>query len=197
MSDWNTLLPTSHVDTYTRDRLPPPAQWPVFLADRPELAYPDILNVAVALVDEHVLRGQGDRVALHGQSPTTPAQPFDWTYAELQNQVDRLAHVLTRDMGLVSGNRVLLRGGNSPMMAACLLACFKAGLVAVPTMPLLRSGELAAIINQAHIGAALCDSLLADELRHCMTPGHPHHTPGLQQLISFRTSTPEGLEARM
>jgi 2-aminobenzoate-CoA ligase len=196
MSDWNTLLPTSHVDTYTRDRLPPISQWPVFLADRPELAYPDILNVATEWVDVHVQRHQGKRVALHGQDPAT-SEAFSWTYAQLQDQVDRLAHVLAHDMGLVSGNRVLLRGGNSPMMAACLLACFKAGLVAVPTMPLLRSGELAAIINQAQIGAALCDHLLAEELQHCMTPGHPHHTPSLQQFIPFRTSAPDGLEARM
>ena len=78
-------------------------------------------------------------------------------------------------MGLVPGNRILLRGGNSPMMAACLLGALKAGLVAVPTMPLLRAGELAQIIDKAQVSAALCDSLLADELQHCMTPGHASH----------------------
>ncbi len=196
MSDWNTLLPTSHVDTYTRDRLPPANQWPVFLADRPELAYPDLLNVATEWVDVHVQRGQGEQIALHGVDPVT-SRAICWTYAQLQAQVDRVAHVLTRDMGLVSGNRVLLRGGNSPMMAACLLACFKAGLVAVPTMPLLRSGELATIIRQAQIGAALCDSQLAEELQHCMTPGHPHHAPELQQWLAFKSTTDDGLEQRM
>ncbi len=196
MSDWNTLLPTSHVDTYTRDRLPPANQWPVFLADRPELAYPDLLNVATEWVDVHVQRGQGEQIALHGVDPVT-SRAISWTYAQLQAQVDRVAHVLTRDMGLVSGNRVLLRGGNSPMMAACLLACFKAGLVAVPTMPLLRSGELATIIRQAQIGAALCDSQLAEELQHCMTPGHPHHAPELQQWLAFKSTTDDGLEQRM
>ena len=30
-------------------------------------------------------------------------------------------------MGLVTGNRVLLRGANNPMMAACILAVLKAG----------------------------------------------------------------------
>ncbi len=196
MSDWNTLLPTSHVDPYTRDRLPPPGEWPVFLADRPELAYPDVLNVATEWVDVHVQRGLGDRIALHGLDPVT-AQAFSWTYAQLQAQVDGVAHVLTRDMGLVSGNRVLLRGGNSPMMAACLLACFKAGLVAVPTMPLLRSGELATIIGQAQVSAALCDSQLAEELQHCMTPGHAHHAPALRQWIAFKSSSDDGLERRM
>jgi 2-aminobenzoate-CoA ligase len=196
MSDWNILLPTSHVDTYTRDRLPPANQWPVFLADRPELAYPDTLNVATEWVDRHVAQGQGARTALRGLDPATAAA-FSWTYAQLQAQVDRVAHVLTQDMGLVSGNRVLLRGGNSPMMAACLLACFKAGLVAVPTMPLLRAGELATIIRQARIGAALCDSQLAEELHHCMTPGHAHHTPELRQCMAFKSTAEDGLEQRM
>ena len=87
----------------------------------------------------------------------------------------RIAQVLTQDMGLVPGNRILLRGGNSPMMAACLLGALKAGLVAVPTMPLLRASELAQIIDKAQVSAALCDSLLAEELQHCMTPGHASH----------------------
>ena len=100
-------------------------------------------------------------------------------------------------MGLVPGNRILLRGGNSPMMAACLLASMKAGLVAVPTMPLLRAGELATIVEKAQISAALCDSLLADELQHCMTAGHPHQALSLKQMVLFRSDAPDGLELRM
>jgi 2-aminobenzoate-CoA ligase len=36
-----------------------------------------------------------------------------WTYAELQAQANRIANVLVDDMGLVPGNRVLLRGANN------------------------------------------------------------------------------------
>jgi 2-aminobenzoate-CoA ligase len=197
MSDWNTLLPSSHADTFTRDRLPPPAQWPLFLADLPELNYPDVLNITNTWVDEHVKQGRGHRVALHGANLSDHQAGFSWTYAQLQSQIDAIAHVLVQDMGLVSGQRVLLRGGNSPMMAACLLACFKAGLVAVPTMPLLRASELAAIIDKAAISAALCDSLLAEELQFCMTPGHTHHCPQLKQSVWFRSAQGPGLEARM
>ncbi len=202
MRDWNLLLPSSHADTFTRDRLPPQDQWPVFVADRPELDYPDTLNVVSALLDRHVLEGRGDRMALHGvrhmgSEMGNGVGDFSWTYAQLQEQVNRIAQVLCVDMGLVSGNRVLLRGGNSPMMAAALLATFKAGLVAVPTMPLLRAGELATIIGQAQVSAALCDSLLAEELQFCMTPGHVHHCPGLQQMTLFRSEQADGLEQRM
>ena len=197
MSDWNTLLPSSHADTTTRDRLPPGDQWPLFIADRPELDYPAVLNVGVELVDAQVRRGWGERVALIGSLDLGHGGIYCWTYAELQDRVDRIAQVLTRDLGLVSGNRVLLRGGNSPMMAAGLLACFKAGLVAVPTMPLLRSAELAVIIDKAQVSAALCDRLLAEELDHCMQASHPHHTPLLRQRVLFRSDAPDGLEQRM
>ena len=198
MSDWNQLLPSSHIDTFARDRLPPQDQLPVFMADRPELDYPDLINCAVELVDRHVQAGRGSRIAVHGVSDFNKGGgDFSWTYAQLQDKSNRIAQVLTQDMGLVPGNRILLRGGNSPMMAACLLGALKAGLVAVPTMPLLRAGELAQIIDKAQVSAALCDSLLADELQHCMTPGHASHMASLQQLVQFRSDAPDGLEQRM
>jgi 2-aminobenzoate-CoA ligase len=198
MKDWNELLPSSHTDTFSRDRLPPKDQRPVFMADLPELNYPDQINCAVELVDRHVQGGRGDRIALHGVSDfNTGGGDFSWTYAQLQDKSNRIAQVLTQDMGLVPGNRILLRGGNSPMMAACLLGALKAGLVAVPTMPLLRAGELAQIIDKAQVSAALCDSLLADELLHCMTPGHASHVPSLKQSVMFRSEAADGLEQRM
>lgn len=198
MKDWNTLLPSRHADTFTRDRLPPKDQWPLFIAQRPELDYPDDFNCAVELVDHHVQAGRGKRTALHGVADIERHEgAFSWTYAELKDKTDRIAQVLTCELGLVPGQRVLLRGGNSPMMAACWLGAVKAGLVVVPTMPLLRAGELAAIIDKAQVSAALCDDLLRDELRHCMTPGHAHHTPTLRQCIAFRSHEAEGLEARM
>jgi 2-aminobenzoate-CoA ligase len=198
MKDWNELLPSSHADTFSRDRLPPKDQLPLFIADRPELDYPDVINCAVELVDRHVREGRGDRIALHGVSDFNKGGgDFSWTYAQLQDKSHRIAQVLTHGMGLVPGNRILLRGGNSPMMAACLLGALKAGLVAVPTMPLLRAGELAQIIAKAQVSAALCDSLLADELQHCMTPGHASHMASLQQLVQFRSDAPDGLEQRM
>lgn len=190
----NALAPSSHSDTFARDRLPSVDQWPVFLFDRPELQYPAQINCAQELVDRHVAHGLGERIAVHGANSQGA---FHWTYAQLQAQIDRIAHVLTKDMGLVSGQRLLLRGGNSPMMAACFLAAIKAGLVVVPTMPLLRAAELKQIIDKAQVQAALCDAELSAELMHCTTPAHAHHAPTLQQVIHFKTQSPEGLEARM
>ena len=196
-SSFSPLAPTSHADTFTRDRLPPQDQWPEFVFDRPELQYPAQLNCVQGLLDDHVTKGHGDRVAVRGKDA---AGDICWTYAQLQAKVNQIAHVLTADMGLESGQRLLLRGGNSPMMAACFLAALKAGLVVVPTMPLLRAAELKQIVDKAQVSAALCDSLLAEELHHCTDASHAHHAPTLKQVLWFRSDPAEaadGIEARM
>ena len=188
------LAPSLHTDTFTRDRLPPKDQWPVFVFDRPEVQYPEQLNCVQALLDEQVAQGRGDRMAVRGVDATGP---MGWTYAQLQTKVNQIAHVLVHDMGLKSGERLLLRGGNSPMMAACFLAALKAGLVVVPTMPLLRAAELKQILDKAQVKAALCDSLLAEELAHCTDASHAHFATSLKQVLWFRSTEDEGVEARM
>src|SRR5882672_166534 len=154
------LGPTAHVDTFTRDHLPPFDEWPDLLLDRPQFRYPDYLNVAVELTDRMVAKGFGDHVALIGNGRRR-------TYKELTDWSNRLAHSLVEDFGVRPGNRVLVRSGNNPAMVAVWLAVTKAGAVAVNTMPLLRAGELTAIVNKAEIGLALCDNRIADELVAC------------------------------
>jgi 2-aminobenzoate-CoA ligase len=148
---------TSHLDSFARDNLPPRALWPELRFDLPELQYPSRLNCAAELLDKPVTRGHGHRVAL--RSPDG-----ECTYTQLFTQANRLANVLVREMGLKPGNRVLLRGPNNPIMAACWFAVMKAGGVCVATMPLLRAKELTEIIEKAEISHALCDRRLAAEL---------------------------------
>jgi 2-aminobenzoate-CoA ligase len=151
------LGPTAHLDTFTRDHLPPFDQWPDLLLERPEFRYPEYLNVAVELTDRMVEKGFGDHVALIGNGRRR-------TYKELTDWTNRLAHALSEDFGVKPGNRVLIRSGNNPAMVAVWLAVTKAGAVAVNTMPLLRAGELTAIIDKAEIGLAFCDTRIADDL---------------------------------
>ena len=151
------LGPTGHVDTFARDRLPPPAEWPDLLLDRPEFQYPEFLNVGVELTDRMVERGFGDHDALIGNGRRR-------TYKELADWTNRLAHALVEDFAVKPGNRVLIRSGNNPAMVAAWLAVTKAGAVAVNTMPQLRAGELTTIVDKAEIAFALCDSRMADEL---------------------------------
>jgi 2-aminobenzoate-CoA ligase len=152
---------TAHVDTFTRDNLPPHEQWPEFLFTLPELQYPAQLNCAVELLDAMVARGFGARLAL----VTTERRV---TYAQLLAEANQIAHVLRDDLGVVPGNRVLLRGFNNDVTAACWLGAVKAGAVVVTTMPLLRAKELIEVINAAKITVALCDLRLAEELEHAL-----------------------------
>ncbi|MBK9116823.1 MAG: AMP-binding protein [Betaproteobacteria bacterium] len=176
---------TAHVDTFARDHLPPREQWPEFLYALPELQYPDALNCGTELLDGAVARGWGARTAIVAAGGTR------WTYAELLARANRIAHVLVTDMGVVPGNRVLLRGPNTPMMAACWFAVMKAGGVAVATMPLLRAKELTDVVTKAEASHALCDARLADEL-DAARPA----CPTLAAVAHFETDAPDGIEAR-
>jgi 2-aminobenzoate-CoA ligase len=148
---------TAHVDTFARDRLPPAHLQPEFLFDLPELRFPPILNCAEALLDRWAR--ETDRACLRAPNDVV------WTYGDLLERANRLANVLVKEMSLIPGNRVLLRGTNTPMLVACWFAVMKAGGIAVTTMPLLRSKELRQIIDKAQITHALCEESLAHELR--------------------------------
>src|SRR3982751_1397447 len=151
------MAQSGHVDTFTRDNLPPLDQWPAFKFRLQELQYPEQLNCVTHWVERWVEAGQADRPCL-----LSPAESL--TYAQLNERVNRIANVLTRDLGMVPGNRVLLRAANNPMMVAAYLAVMKAGGVVVATMPLLRAKELSYPLSKAKIGLALCDARLADEM---------------------------------
>lgn len=152
------LGPSGHTDTFARDRLPAAADWPEI--DTAGFEYPDWLNVAVELTDRMVERGFGDHTALIGNGRSR-------TYKELTDWSNRIAHALVEDCGVRPGNRVLIRSANNPAMVAAWLGATKAGAVVVNTMPMLRAGELTAIVDKACISHALCDTRLMDELVAC------------------------------
>src|SRR5579884_1678428 len=152
------MAATAHVDTFAADRLPARDRWPELLFTLPELRYPERLNCADRLLDRHVRDGSGSRRCIVSPSGT-------WSYRDLFEAANRIARVLAEDLGVVPGNRVLLRAPNTPMLAACWFAVMKAGAIAVTTMPLYRSAELENIIEKAQIRHALCDARLSDDLR--------------------------------
>jgi 2-aminobenzoate-CoA ligase len=151
------MAKSGHVDTFARDNLPPRELWPEFKFTLPDLQYPERLNCVTEWVDRWVAAGQGGKPCL-----ISPAETL--TYAQLAERINRIANVLTCDLGLVPGNRVLLRAPNNPMMVAAYFAVIKAGGVVVATMPLLRAKELAYPLAKAKIALALCDARLADEM---------------------------------
>jgi 2-aminobenzoate-CoA ligase len=188
------MTPSAHVDTFPRDNLPPREEWPDFLFTLPELAYPARINCARELIDRWVETGGGERPCLVAPSPSAggAAATESWSYAELAWRVNRIANVLTRELGLVPGNRVLLRGPNSPMMVAAYFAVIKAGGVVVATMPLLRAKEIAYPLGKAKIALALCDHRLAEEMEKARAAA-----PDLRRVVYWGSGVPDALEALM
>ena len=176
---------SAHVDSFVRDRLPPREHWPEFLFYLPELHYRTRLNCAAELLDAAVAAGHGERVAI-----VTPSRRL--TYRELLTEANRIATVLRDELHLVPGRRVLLRGYNDALTAACWYAIVKAGCVAVTTMPLLRAIELAEVIEKARVAAALCDARLAGELAAAAAS-----CPSLETTVLFNDDAPDALETRM
>lgn len=177
---------SAHVDTFARDNLPPRDEWPVLDLDAlPELRDRERLNCAVELLDRAVAEGDADRVAIHHASGR-------WTYRELLERANQIAHVLVDDLGLVPGGRVLLRGPNHPMMAAAWLAVLKAGGVCVCTMPLLRARELSYVSAKARVSLALCDGRVAAECEQAMRA-----TGAFERIVQFNVQGEGTLERMM
>jgi 2-aminobenzoate-CoA ligase len=177
------MIRSAHIDTFARDHLPSPDLLPDFLFTLPDLCYADRLNCVTAFVDAWCAAGHGDQDCLI--SPTERL-----SYAGLAERVNGIANVLTRDLGVVPGNRVLLRGPNSPMTVAAYFAVIKAGAVVVATMPLLRAKEIAFPIGKAEIRLALCDVRLADEMEKARPLA-----PMLDQVVYWGAGAGDSLEA--
>ena len=179
------MFPSAHIDTFARDNLPPAEHWPDMIFTLPELHFPPRLNAVSALLDRWMPAGHGDRACLISPTETL-------SYAQVAERVNRLANVLTRDLGMISGHRVLLRAPTSPMLVIAHLAVMKAGGIVVATMPMLRAKELAHPIAKAKIALALCDHRLADELE-----GAKALAPVLRRIVYWGNGAADSLDAMM
>ena len=183
----------AQLDRFIHDGLPAPDQLPALRFDLPELQFPAQINLVDALFKQADERGHSGRPFLRSPRVT-------FSYQEAHERVNRIANYLTQDCGLVPGNRVLLRGGNSIGMALAWLAVVKAGLIAVATMPLLRAKELGEIIGKAQPALAICDAKLQDELliaqqAQSTQPSSAGYL-GLQRILMFNAANdPQDLGA--
>jgi len=185
-------MPSAHVDTFARDNLPPADQWPELLFDLPELAYPERLNAASALLERGLAAGGPDRPCLLTPDGTS------WTYGDVLARSAQVAHVLTVDLGVVPGNRVLLRGPNNPWLVISWLGALQAGAVVVSTMSLLRAGELAVVGEIARAQFAICDHRFVEDLEAAGLPDVlivPYGGAGPDDLIQRASSKPTTYDA--
>jgi 2-aminobenzoate-CoA ligase len=178
---------TAHVDTFARDNLPPHEDWPHFRFTFPDgtaLSYPAQTNCAVELLDRMVEGQGGDRLAIHSNGRTL-------TYRQVLDRANQIANVLRNALGVVPGNRVLLRGPNNAATAICWFAVLKAGAIAVTTMPLLRTREIGTILTRARISLALCDDRFLEEMEEAAA--QVRQSSGLDPRIIAFSANGEGV----
>ena len=175
-------MPSADVDTFCRDNLPPVDQWPDFHFTLPELEYSERLNCVSELLDRWL-------TPMHRQRPCLITATETLAYERLAELVNRIANVMVRDLGVIPGNRVLLRGPNCIMLVAAHLAVMKMGGVVVATMPLLRARELAYPIKKAKVRLALCDLRFADEIEKAKAL-----SPELERIVYWGNTGPDHLE---
>ena len=175
------LLPSAHSDTFARDRLPAAEQWPDLVFDLEDVRYPERLNCARELLRGPIERFGADRRCLISDTDS-------WTYGEVDERSDQVAHVLTEELGVVPGNRVMLCGPNSPWLVACWLGVLKAGAVVVTIVPLLRSEEIATVAGIAEVSVALCAAGSVAEAAKADVPG--------MQIVVYGGSDADDLTAR-
>ncbi|QEE50610.1 AMP-binding protein [Flavobacterium alkalisoli] len=158
-------------DNFAHDHLPSQELHAECFTGHSDFEFPEDLNCVERLLDRHIAGGNGNKVAI---------RTFDteWTYKDLYEKANQIAHVLTENLGLVPGNRVLIRSANNPMYVACWFAVLKAGGIVVATMPLLREKELTVMVESAEISHALCDYRLEEEMMAVKSPF-------LKQVITF------------
>jgi 2-aminobenzoate-CoA ligase len=170
---------SAHIDSFVRDNLPPRDQWPEFQFTLPALHFAERYN-ASSMLDAAIAGGYGARNAVLF---ATSALSYDALLAEAA----RIAHVLTHEYGLVPGNRVLIHSSNTRLSIPLWWGVWRAGGVAVGTMPMLRPHELAVILNKAQISHAIADTHRIAELEQARA-----EAAVLKHLIST-----EDLEQRM
>jgi len=154
-------------DNFAHNHLPHPSLQAECFTGHPDFEFPDDLNCVEKLLDRHIAEGTGNNIAIRTFEGS-------WTFLELYEKANQIAHVLRDEMGLVPGNRVLIRSANNPMYVACWFGILKAGGIVVATMPLLREKELSIMTECAEISHALCDYTLEDALQAVDSPFLKH-----------------------
>ncbi|MHA3787907.1 AMP-binding protein [Flavobacterium hauense] len=154
-------------DNFAHNHLPHASLQAECFTGHPDFEFPEDLNCVERLLDRHIAEGNGDRVAIRTFETT-------WTYNDLFEKANQIAHVLTESLDFKPGNRVLIRSANNPMYVACWFGILKAGGIVVATMPLLREKELSVMVESAEISHAFCDYRLEDAMMEVKSPFLKH-----------------------
>jgi 2-aminobenzoate-CoA ligase len=154
-------------DNFAHDHLPHASLQAECFTGHPDFEFPEDLNCVEKLLDRHITEGNGDRIAIRTFETV-------WTFNDLYEKANQIAHVLTENLDFKPGNRILIRSANNPMYVACWFGILKAGGIVVATMPLLREKELSVMIESAEISHVLCDYRLEEAMLEVKSPFLKH-----------------------
>ncbi len=143
------MIESAHKDNFTRRNLPTEDSSPEFTLKEVFTQYPDRLNASVFLLEGAIKKVGNDKKAIIGAEG-------EKTYGQLNLLVKKYAEFL-ESQGVISGNRVLLRGPNNISIVAWWLAILRVGAVAVTTIHLQRSTELGKIVEIGQVQYAFVD----------------------------------------
>jgi acetyl-CoA synthetase len=168
------------------------------MPDRPtyEQAYasfqwniPARYNIATDVCDRHA--GDPGKVALIGED--SDGKTWNMTFREVQRKANQLANLLL-SLGLVKGDRVMLLLGQNAWTAIGHVACWKAGLVSVPTSILFAADAVAYRLNAVGVRVVITDlahlpsvekaRLVAPDMKHVfLVDGTAPNAPSIAKAI--------------
>ena len=133
---------------------------------------PDSFNIATHVCDRHA--GEPSAIALIHDDGT---QIRRYSFRDIQLAANRLANTLVA-LGLTQGDRVMLQLPQHPVTAFAHVACWKAGLVSVPTSVLFGADGLEYRLNDS--GAQV---LITDQANLPKAAGLRARAPGLRHIL--------------
>lgn len=116
---------------------------------------PTHFNIGVACTDAHLGTARADRTAVVCDDDARGERAL--TFAQLAEQTSRFAQLL-RDRDVAAGDRILIRLPNCIEYPIVFLGALKAGVVPVPTSPLLTADELSYVLGNSGAVAVVTDS---------------------------------------
>ena len=120
--------------------------------DRFTWAVPEFYNIARDVCDRHA-DGANGTALIHEQADGTAAR---YSYRDIQRMANRMANVFLAN-GAKRGDVVMILLGQDPIAAAAHVACWKAGLISLPTSVLFGAEALAYRLNDSGAIFALTD----------------------------------------
>lgn len=124
---------------------------------------PERYNIAADVCDRHA--SDPAKIALIGVG--SAGNTWQMTFREVQRSANRLANLL-RSVGLGKGDRVMLLLGQNPWTAIGHVACWKAGLISVPTSTLFAPEAVAYRLNNAGVRIVISDLANAPTVEKAM-----------------------------